>query len=96
MSRYVIKENIEQPTLPDVFRRGENSCTINFGNNPEKSLTEIYCSIYKFIRYSQQTVRNPENYRTMEGKLTLAITSNQLFSQSFATSTISKLPFEVF
>jgi hypothetical protein len=32
------KENIRKPQFPDVFRRGENSCTHCFGNGNRKTL----------------------------------------------------------
>ena len=52
-----IKENIRQPKLPDVFRRGENSFVFIIGFNPTFSLTYVKLSVLKFLRHSFEQVR---------------------------------------
>ncbi len=52
-----IKENIRQPKLPDVFRRGENSFVFIIGFNPTFSLTYVKLSVLRFLRYSFEQVR---------------------------------------
>ncbi len=52
-----IKENIRQPKLPDVFRRGENSFVFIIGFNPTFSLTYVKLSVQKFLRHSLEQVR---------------------------------------
>lgn len=52
-----IKENIRQPKLPDVFRRGENSFVFIIGLNRTFSLTYIKLSVLTLLRYSFEQVR---------------------------------------
>ncbi len=43
------KENIRQPELPDVFRRGENSCTTNIVKPLVNPLTKIHDTLLLYI-----------------------------------------------
>ncbi len=52
-----IKENIRQPKLPDVFRRGENSFVFIIGFNLTFSLAYVKLSVLKSLRYSYEQVR---------------------------------------